>query len=106
MVGAIASEELVRRIGTTRVVAAGLVIMTAAMPLVLLWETNTSYLVIGPVVAVIALAVGLVVAPASEGSDERRVREGRCRGRRAAPFEQLGCRSSCWTIEPTYFVRN
>ena len=66
MLGAIASEELVRRIGTTRVVAAGLVIMTAAMPLVLFWETNTSYLVIGPVVAVIALAVGLVVAPAAE----------------------------------------
>ncbi|MFQ5745486.1 MAG: MFS transporter, partial [Acidobacteriota bacterium] len=66
MFGAIASEELVRRFGTTRVVAAGLVIMTATMPLVLLWETNTSYLVIGPVVAVFALGVGLVFAPAAE----------------------------------------
>ncbi len=66
MLGAIASEELVRRFGTTRVVAAGLVIMTAAMPLVLLWEINTSYLVIGPIVAMIALGVGLVFAPASE----------------------------------------
>ena len=66
MVGAIASEELVRRFGTTRVVAAGLVIMTATMPLVLLWEVNTSYLVIGPIVAVIALGVGLVFAPAAE----------------------------------------
>ncbi len=66
MLGAIASEELVRRFGTTRVVAAGLVIMTATMPLVLLWETNTSYLVVGPIVAVIALGVGLVFAPAAE----------------------------------------
>ena len=66
MFGAIASEELVCRFGTTTVVAAGLVIMTAAMPLVLLWEMNTSYLVVGPIVAVIALGVGLVFAPAAE----------------------------------------
>ena len=66
MFGAIASEELVRRFGTTRVVAAGLVIMTATMPLVLLWEMNTSYLMVGPIVAVIALGVGLVFAPAAE----------------------------------------
>ena len=66
MLGAIASEELVRRFGTTRVVAAGLVIMTATMPLVLLWEVNTSYLVIGPIVAMLALGIGLVFAPAAE----------------------------------------
>ena len=66
MLGAIASEELVRRFGTKRVVAAGLVIMTATMPLILLWEVNTSYLVIGPIVAMIALGVGLVFAPAAE----------------------------------------
>ena len=66
MLGAIASEELVRRFGTTRVVAAGLLIMTATMPLVLLWEVNTSYLVVGPIVAVFALGVGLVFAPAAE----------------------------------------
>ena len=66
MSGAIASEELVRRFGTTRVVVAGLVIMTATMPLVLLWESNTSYLIVGPIVAAIALGVGLVFAPAAE----------------------------------------
>ena len=66
MLGAIASEELVRRFGTTKVVAAGLVIMTATMPLVLLCDVNTSYLVIGPIVAMIALGVGLVFAPAAE----------------------------------------
>ena len=42
MLGAIASEELVRRFGTTRVVADGLLIMIVTMPLVLLWEVNTS----------------------------------------------------------------
>ncbi len=66
MLGAIASEELVRHFGTTRVVVTGLVIMTATMPLVLLWEVNTSYMVIGPIVAMIALGVGLVFAPAAE----------------------------------------
>ncbi len=66
MFGAIASEELVRRFGTTRVAAAGLAIMTATIPLVLLWETNTSYLVVGPIVTVIALGVALVFAPGSE----------------------------------------
>ena len=66
MLGAMASEELVRRFGTTRVVAAGLVIMTATMPLALLWEVNTSYLVIGPIVAMCSLGAGLVFAPAAE----------------------------------------
>ena len=66
MLGAMASEELVRRFGTTRVVAAGLAIMTASMPLVLLWGVDTSYLVVGPIVAVIALGIGLVFAPAAE----------------------------------------
>ena len=40
--------------------------MTATMPLVLLCDVNTSYLVIGPIVAMIALGVGLVFAPAAE----------------------------------------
>ena len=66
MLGAIASEELVRRFGTTKVVAAGLAIMTAAMPLVLLWEMDTSYLVVGSIVAMISLGIGLVFAPAAE----------------------------------------
>ena len=36
------------------------------MPLVLLWEVNTSYLVIGPIVAMFSLGIGLVFAPAAE----------------------------------------
>ena len=66
MAGAMASEALVRRFGTTKVVVGGLVIVSAAMPLVLFWEVNTSYVMVGPVVAVIALGVGLVIPPASE----------------------------------------
>ena len=66
MAGAIGSEMLALRYGTKRVVMGGLVIVSAAMPLVLFWDVNTSYLMIGPVVALIALGVGMVVAPSSE----------------------------------------
>ena len=66
MVGSIVSEQLASRFGATRVIAAGLVLMTAVTPLIVLWEVDTSYLVIGPIVAVIALGVGMVVAPAAE----------------------------------------
>ncbi len=66
MIGAIASEQLAHRFGTKVVVAVGLGIMTAMMPLVLLWDIDTSYLWIGLIVAVFALGVGLVFAPASE----------------------------------------
>ncbi len=66
MIGAMASEQLARRFGTTVVVAVGLGIMTAMMPLVLLWEMDTSYLWIGLIVAVFGLGVSLVFAPASE----------------------------------------
>ena len=71
MFGAIASEELVRRFGTTRVVVAGLVIMTATMPLVLLWEMDTSYLVVGPIVAVISVGIGLVFRSGSRSGHGR-----------------------------------
>ena len=66
MAGAIASEALVLRFGTTRVVVSGLVMLTAVVPLVLFWEVDTSYVMIGPLVGVIALGMGLVVAPAAE----------------------------------------
>ncbi len=66
MAGAIGSEKLALRFGTAKVVVSGLVIVTAAMPLVILWEVNSSYLMIGPIMAAIALGVGLVVAPSAE----------------------------------------
>ncbi len=66
MAGAIGSEMLALRYGTKRVVTSGLVIVSAVMPLVLLWDVNTEYLMIGPVVAVIGMGVGMVVAPSSE----------------------------------------
>ena len=64
--GAIGGEMLAARYGAKKVVMSGLVIVTAAMPLVLLWDVNSSYLMIGPLVAVISLGIGMVVAPASE----------------------------------------
>jgi hypothetical protein len=66
MAGAIGSEMLAVRIGSRRLVVGGLVIVSAIMPLVLLWGVDTSYLVIGPVIAAIGLGVGMVVAPSSE----------------------------------------
>ena len=66
MAGAIGSEMLAVRIGSRRLVVGGLVIVSAVMPLVLLWGVDTSYLVIGPVIAAIGLGVGMVVAPSSE----------------------------------------
>ncbi len=65
-VGAIASEELARRLGTRKVVISGLVVLTGMLPLVLLWTVDSSYWIIGPVVLAIGLGTGLVFAPAAE----------------------------------------
>ena len=46
----------------------GLLTIMTGMPLVLLWETDTSYLVVGPIVAVFALGVGFGAAKAGVGS--------------------------------------
>ena len=66
MLGAVASERLVLRIGSAKVIAMGLVLMSSTLPIVSFWEVDTSYIVIGPMLAIIALGIGLVVAPASE----------------------------------------
>lgn len=47
MIGAMGSEKLVRRFGATKVVAGGLLLLAATLPLILLWEVNTAYWVIG-----------------------------------------------------------
>jgi len=66
MAGAIGSEMLAARVGSRRLVTGGLIIVSAAMPLVLLWGVDTSYLVIGPVIVAIGVGVGMVIAPSSE----------------------------------------
>ena len=66
MIGAMGSEPLVRRFGTTKVVAGGLLLLAATLSSVLLWELNTAYWVIGITVAVVGFGAGAVMAPATE----------------------------------------
>jgi len=64
LAGAGNADRLVRRFGTTRVVAAGLVILSASLASIALWEPDTSYWTIGSTLFVLALGMGSVMAPA------------------------------------------
>ena len=64
--GAIASEELAKRFGTRKVVLGGLALLTGALPVVLLWEVDSSFWLIGPVMVAIGVGVGTVFAAAAE----------------------------------------
>ena len=66
MVGAIGSETLARRYGTTKVVSGGMVALATTMPLVLLWEVDTPYWAVGVAIAVIGFAAANIFAPATE----------------------------------------
>ncbi len=66
VVGAIASEQLAVKFGVRRVVVTGLVVLTASLPVVLIWEPESSYWLIGPVVFAIGLGTGTVFAAAAE----------------------------------------
>ena len=66
VVGAMASEELVKSIGTRKIVLGGLTLLTGALPVALLWEADSSYWIIGPVMAAIGLGTGAVFATAAE----------------------------------------
>ena len=64
--GAIASEELAKSLGTRKVVLGGLTLLTGALPVVLLWEVDSSYWIVGPVMVAIGLGTGAVFAAAAE----------------------------------------
>jgi len=66
MIGARGSEVLMRSLGTTRVVAGGLLVLAAATPLMLLWEADTDFWLLGVVFAAIGWGMGTVVAPATD----------------------------------------
>ena len=66
MVGAIGSETLARRYGTTKVVSGGMVLLAATLPLVLLWGVDTPYWAVGVAIAVIGFAAANIFAPATE----------------------------------------
>ena len=66
MVGAIGSEMLALRYGTTKVVSGGMLLLAATMPLMLLWEVDTPYWAVGVVIARAGFAAALLFAPAPE----------------------------------------
>jgi Na+/melibiose symporter-like transporter len=66
MFGARCSEMVQRRVGTTRVVVGGLVLLAATTPLMLLWQAQTAYWLLGVVFAAMGLGIGTVIAPATD----------------------------------------
>jgi EmrB/QacA subfamily drug resistance transporter len=66
MMGAGSSSKAVRRLGTSRVVAAGLAGLALVLSLTMLWEPNTSALALATWFFGLALAMGWVMAPATE----------------------------------------
>ena len=66
MVGAIGSEMLALRYGTTKVVSGGMLLLAATMPLMLLWEVDTPYWAVGVVIAVVGFAAATIFAPSTE----------------------------------------
>ena len=66
MMGAGSSSKAVRRLGTSRVVAAGLTGLALLLALTMLWEPNTGALALAAWFFGLALAMGWVMAPATE----------------------------------------
>lgn len=64
LAGAGNADRLVRRFGTARVIAAGLLVLAATLTSIILWTPDTSYWVLGPTLFVLALGMGSVMAPA------------------------------------------
>jgi EmrB/QacA subfamily drug resistance transporter len=65
-IGASRSHFFVRRFGTKRVVAAGMLFLGLALVAVSTWDTTTSYWVIGGTLVVMTFFMGNVMAPATD----------------------------------------
>lgn len=65
-VGAGCSDRLVKRLGTNRVVAGGLVLMAGGMAAFNLWQPDAAYWIVGVNLFVVALGVGNVMAPSTD----------------------------------------
>ena len=66
MLGAGSSSHAVHRLGTSRVVAAGLAGLSLLLAVTMLWESNTSGLLLAAWFFGLALAMGWVMAPATD----------------------------------------
>ena len=65
-VGASISHRLVSIMGTNKVVAMGLVVLSGVLVTITLWETDTSYWVIGLTFFVLAFGIGNLMAPSTD----------------------------------------
>ena len=66
MVGAVNSHRLVRRFGTNKVAAAGLVIIALALATVAFWTPDTTYWIIGVTIVIMSFGVSNTMAPSTD----------------------------------------
>jgi predicted MFS family arabinose efflux permease len=66
MIGAGRSDHLVRRLGTTKVVAAGMTVVALALGSLALWGVDTPYWIMGITIFLLSLGMGNVMAPATD----------------------------------------
>jgi hypothetical protein len=66
MAGAGNSHRLVHRLGTTKVVMIGMLLVSAVMASFFFWDVDTPYWVLGLTVFLLALGMGNVMAPSTD----------------------------------------
>ena len=64
-IGSRVGQRLNERIGTKRTVTMGLLMLAGALAVINVYDVDTSYAVIGPVILSISLSMGLIIAPST-----------------------------------------
>ena len=64
-IGSRVGQRLNERIGTKRTVTMGLLMLAGALAVINVYDVDTSYAVIGPVILSISLSMGLIMAPST-----------------------------------------
>ena len=64
-IGSRIGERLNERIGTKRIVTLGLLMLAGALSVINIYDVDTSYAVIGPVIFSISVSMGFIMAPAT-----------------------------------------
>lgn len=65
-IGASNADRLVKKLGTTRVVAGGLVLMSLSMAALVFWKADMPYWIVGVNLFFIAFGVGNIMAPSTD----------------------------------------
>ena len=65
-VGASLSDRLVGRLGSNKVISAGMVGLAAASAALILWEADTAYWIVAVNMFILAVAVGNIMAPSTD----------------------------------------